>query len=440
LRKDARRARSCPARFRHFAGNPAAEGRAMPLLLLLGLLLAAPATAQTGDELFDPSVLNDVRLTMKADDWQTLKDHYLEDTYYRADFQWRGTTVPIVGVRSRGTGSRNPHKPGLKIAFDQYLDQKPFGLKSIVMANAIQDPAMLKQRLGLLMYARMGLPSPRVVHARLFVNDEYIGLYELIEPIDKPFLARVYGTDAAGKVENGGYLYEYHWKADYAWDYLGSDLGIYAELFEPKTHESDPPAILYQPFAQLFRDLNDAPDSLFERTLADTIDLPQFVRFLAVENFIAEHDGFLGYWSANNFYVYRFQGQRLMQFLPWDKDEAFWERRLDIFHNTDTNVLASRVLAIPSYRRLYLETLAGCAAAAMAPAAEGSTVGWLEAQTVFATAQIRQAGYNDREKRFSNERFDDELDKVLRFARERGPYVLDEVSRELARMAAQGLR
>lgn len=412
----------------------------MTLLILAALLLAAPAAAQTGDELFDASVLNDVRLTMKADDWQTLKDHYLEDTYYRADFHWRGTTVPIVGVRSRGTGSRNPHKPGLKVGFDQYLDQKPFGLKSIVLANGIQDPAMLKQRLGLLMYARMGLPAPRVVHVRLYVNDEYIGLYQLIEPIDKVFLARVYGTDANGKVENGGYLYEYRWKSDYAWDYLGPDLPLYAELFEPKTRETDPPATLYQPFAQFFRDLNEVPDALFEATIGGTIDLPEFVRFLAVENFIAEYDGFLGYWSANNFYVYRFQGRTLMQFLPWDKDEAFWERTWDIFHNADANVLARRVLALPVYRRLYLDTLAACAAAAMEPSAEGSKVGWLEAQTAFATAQIHQAGYDDREKRFSNERFDDELQKVLRFARERGPIVLNEVIRELAKLGEQGLR
>jgi spore coat protein CotH len=412
----------------------------MTLRILLCLLLAGPAAAQTAADLFDPSLLNDVRLTMKADDWQTLKDHYLEDTYYRADFHWRGTTTPIVGVRSRGSGSRNPHKPGLKIGFDQYLDQRPFGLKSIVLANGIQDPAMLKQRLGLLMYARIGLPSPRVVHVRLFVNDDYIGLYQLIEPIDKVFLARVYGSDANGKVENAGYLYEYHWKADYAWDYLGPDLQSYAELFEPKSHETDPPALLYQPFVQFFRDLNDVPDSLFEPTLAGTIDLPEFVRFLAVENFIAEYDGFLGYWSANNFYVYRFQGRTLMQFLPWDKDEAFWERTWDIFHNTDGNVLARRVLAMPSYRKLYLDTLSACAAAAMAPAAEGSTVGWLEAEAAFESAQIRQAGYDDREKRFSSERFDDELAKVMRFARERGPFVLGEVNRELARMGPQWLR
>jgi len=65
-----------------------------------------------------------------------------------------------------------------------------------------------------------------------------------MEPIDKNFLARVYGKDADGKSLNGGYLYEYIWKDAYEWDYLGSPMQIYLELFEPKTHEDEAPSVL----------------------------------------------------------------------------------------------------------------------------------------------------------------------------------------------------
>jgi hypothetical protein len=344
--------------------------------------------------------------------------------------------VPIVGVRSRGSGRRHPGKPGLKIAFDRYLDQKPFGLKSLVLANAIQDPAMLKQRLGLLMFARMDMPAPRVVHARLFVNDEYVGLYEIIEPIEKAFLARVFGKDADGKVENGGYLYEYQWKDAYAFDYLGRDYRIYSELFEAKSHEEDAPALLYGPLEELFRTFNEVSQDQFEGEVNPLLDLRTFVQHLAVENFIAEHDGFLGAWGPNNFYLYRFQGRRLSQLLPWDKDEAFWDRYYDIFQGVDDNVLARRTLAVPSFYRLYLETLLACAARAMEQVSPDSTVGWLEAEVLNAIAQIHAAGSADTNKRFSNDRFDDELEKVLRFARERGPYVSREAARALARMGS----
>ena len=182
----------------------------MTLLASTSVLLATPVSAQTSDELFDSSVLHDIQLTMKQSDWETLQDTYLDDTYYPADMKWREVVVPQVGLRSRGSGSRNPRKPGLKVDFGRYLDQTAFGMKSLVLANAIQDPSMLAQRIGLGMFARMGMPAPRVVHARVFVNRDYIGLYQLIEPIDKTFLARMFDQDANGKTENGGYLYEYH--------------------------------------------------------------------------------------------------------------------------------------------------------------------------------------------------------------------------------------
>jgi spore coat protein CotH len=403
------------------------------------VLLDTPVSAQTSDDLFDPSVLHDIQLTMKQSDWDTLQETYLDDTYYRADMKWREVVVPQVGLRSRGSGSRNPRKPGLKVDFGRYLDQTAFGMKSLVLANAIQDPSMLAQRIGLGMFARMGMPAPRVVHARVFVNRDYIGLYQLIEPIDKTFLARVFGQDANGKTENGGYLYEYHWKDAYPWDYLGSDLRLYAEHFEAKTHESDPPAVLYGPLEDLFRTLNDVRDSQFEREVGEWLDLRQFVRHLAVENFLAEHDGFLGYWGPNNFYLYRFQGRKLSQLLPWDKDQVFWARDYDIFQGVNDNVLAKRALEVPALHRTYLETLLECAELAMQPDSPDSSTGWFEAEIQRTISQIHAAGSEDENKRFDNERFDVELGKVLQFARDRGPIVAHEAKYALKQMGSVAL-
>jgi hypothetical protein len=319
-------------------------------------------------------------------------------------------------------------------------------LKSIVLANAIQDPSMLAQRIGLGMFAHMGMPAPRVVHARVFVNGNYIGLYELIEPVDKTFLARAFDQDEKGKTENGGYLYEYHWKSDYPWDYLGPDLKVYAELFEPKTHESEAPVPLYGPLETLFKRLNQVSDSQFERQVGELLDLRQFVRHIAVENFIAEHDGFLGNWGPNNFYLYRFQGRTVSQLLPWDKDLALWAKDYDILQGVNDNVLARRVLSIPAYFRLYLETLIECADASMRPQSEESSIGWLEAEILRINAQIRAAAHADVNTRFDSDRFDEEMGKVLTFARERGPFVahearyaLDHMDLELVKMSWLGV-
>jgi len=433
-RGDDRRSITPASRWKQGAAMASLRLASFTTLLVSSLLLATPAATPTSDDLFDPGVLHDLELTMKQGDWETLQAYYLSDTYYPADMKWREVVIPQVGVRSRGSGSRNPKKPGLKVDFGQYLDQTAFGLKSIVLANAIQDPSMVAQRLGLGMFAKMGMPASRVVHARVFVNREYIGLYELIEPVDKTFLARAFGTDSNGKTENGGYLYEYHWKSDYPWDYLGPNLNVYAELFEPKTHESDAPVPLYGLLETLFKRLNESSDNQFEREVGQLLDLEQFVRHIAVENFIAEHDGFLGYWGPNNFYLYRFQGRTLSQLLPWDKDHALWAKDYDILQGVNDNILARRVLSLPKYFRLYLQTLIDCADASMRPESEDSKVGWLEAQMQRIHAQIKDAAHADRNTRFDNERFDEEIGKVFQFTRERGPFVAHEARYALEHM------
>ena len=61
----------------------------------------------------------------------------------------------------------------------------------------------------------------------------------------------------------------------------------------------------------------------------------------------------------------------------------------------------------------------------------------LEAELLRERAQITQAAYADQVKRFPNDRFDDELDKLLVYARLRGPYLVQEAQKELDRMAGR---
>lgn len=384
------------------------------------------------EALFDPSVLHDLRLTMKPEDWETLKARCMWDTYYPADFQWRDMIVARVGVRSRGAGSRNPYKPGLKIDFNELVaDQKFLKQKALILANAVQDPGMLNRRLAMLVFARMGLPAPRVVHARLFVNDAYVGLYELVEEIEKPMLGRVFGRDSNGKKRDGGYLFEYRWDENFNWTYLGSELGPYASLFDPKTRDEDAPSLMYGPIEDMFRAINEARDRDFEAAAGAYLDLRQFVRHLAVERFIAEIDGFLGKWGPNNFYIYRFEGGTQSVIIPWDKDSAFYELYDDIFAELERTVLGRRTMAVPALRRLYLDTLLECGARVSEPDQPESPVSWIEAELLRERAQILEAARADPSKPWSNERIDEAHAEILDFVRRRNGYVAAQVHRAL---------
>jgi hypothetical protein len=127
-------------------------------------------------------------------------------------------------------------------------------------------------------------------------------------------------------------------------------------------------------------------------------------------------------------------GQTTLVWFPWDKDLAFWGPAYDIFQNVERNVLAKRALAVPALYRLYLETQVACAKSAMEPVSEEDGTGWLAAEALKEIGQFHAAGLADTQKSFSNERMDDEQEKVLRFARERGPYVLREAQKSLDRL------
>ena len=141
-------------------------------------------------------------LELHSADWAKLKENFQTNTYYPADMVWNGQTVRNVGIRSRGRGSRNANKPGLKIDFDRYsANQKFLGLKSLVLDNLTQDPSGIHETVSMAFYARLGIPTPRETHVRLYVRGEYIGLYALVESVDKDFLARMLRRDRRGHAE-----------------------------------------------------------------------------------------------------------------------------------------------------------------------------------------------------------------------------------------------
>ena len=416
--------------------------RALLVAFALGLL-PAPAGAQEMSEFFDDGVVHEVRIIINSNDWAALKENFRENIYYPCAFEWRGQTIRNVGIRSRGLGSRSGTKPGLRVDFDRYAPDQTFvGLKSFVLDNLVQDRSMLKERLTMALFRRLGLPVPREAHARLFVNGEYAGLYAIVESIDKGFLARSFGQDSEGRVENDGYLYEYDYTRDYRFEYLGSNLDEY-KMFDPKTHENNADAQIWGPVEDMIQTINEAPDATFASDAARYLDLGLFAKHIALEAFVAEDDGILGYAGVNNFYIYRFENSDRFQFLAWDKDNTFVAADFPIMRNVNDNVLSRRTLAIGEYRNRYLDTLLEAAASVDEPDSEapefdenGDRVprpGWLEREVLRQYQQIRSLALEDQLKPYSNDEFEEATQRLLEFARTRARFVREEVDRERGR-------
>ena len=228
---------------------------------------------------------------------------------------------------------------------------------------------------------------------------------------------------------------------EFRFEYPGSNLDDY-KIFDPKTHEKDADSQLWGPIEDMVQAINETPEAIFDREVSNYLDLGKVASHLALENFVAEDDGILGYAGMNNFYLYRFEDSRRSQFLAWDKDNTFHAVDFDIMSRVGDNVLARRTLAIPGYRTTYLNTLLDAAASAMEPDPEAATTdedgnemsrpGWLEREVRRQYDQIRSLTRTDTFKPFSNDEFEASIEGLLTFARERAAFVKDRVARAAA--------
>jgi spore coat protein CotH len=381
---------------------------------------ATPAGAQGVDEFFDSGTLQELRLTINSRDLRQLREQYGNDTYYTADLQWRNIRVRNAGVRSRGGASRNGVKLGLRVDFDRYVGgQKFLGLKSFVLKNLWQDGSMMHERLAMAFFARMGQPASRESFCRLYINNEFQGLYSIVESVDNAYLSRTLG-------ENNGYLYSYQLQSPFRGEYLGDDLAPYKARFEPQNHEKEGDSKLYVPIHDWLREVNEPDDAIWRERVEEYVDLSQFVTQVAIESFLAENDGLLGELGMNNFFLYRPADTKRHRFIVWDKDNTFLVPDYSIFQRTEENVLFKRAFAFSDLRELYFQVLEAAARSA-------DEDGWLEAEVVRAADQVAASVEEDTRKPFSTEAFYESVEVMRQFARQRSKLVLEQIAAARAR-------
>lgn len=383
---------------------------------------AGRATAQTADDFFNPDTLQRIELWLNSSDWSKLKAAFQENTYFPADVTWNGQTVRNVGIRSRGLGSRSGTKPGLRVDFDRYsADQTFLGLKSFVLDNLTQDASGVKETVAMRFFARLGIPAPRETHTRLYVNGSYAGLYALVESVDKTMVGRVFGS-IGDNVQNDGYLFEYNYVLGSPWrfDYPGADLESYQARFDIKTHESKSAATIWGPIEELVRLVNTVSSDSYQQTVGALLDLTAFVRYIAVQNFVAQNDGFNGYDGMNNFYFYRLEDTSTHVFIAWDEDNAFLSPDFQITTRLDDNLLTRTVLQFPAFSAQYFSVLQEAATAANE---------WLAAEIDRQLAMIADALQADPVKPYTNADHAAARDAMLAFTPARVTYVRCEVAK-----------
>jgi hypothetical protein len=229
-----------------------------------------------------------------------------------------GKTIEKVGLRYKGNStyvraSRNL-KRSLKVDIDRHDDAARFhGLKSLTLSNGVMDPSRSREALAYSIYRAAGVPAPRTAFAEVTLtvagkyDKEHVGLYTLIEGVDKNFLKLNFKNNAGlvMKPERIPGLV-----------YLGEDWARYKDAYFPKREATKDEIKRVIDFSKL---VAATPDAQFNEEIASYLDVDAFLKFMAVTAIVANCDSFHG---GHNYCLYLHPETNKFHFIPWDLDLA----------------------------------------------------------------------------------------------------------------------
>ena len=248
----------------------------------------------------------------------------IEYAYVHADFECQGQSFKDVGVRYKGGGtfldSRGSLKRPMKVSLNQYVKgQKLAGVSTLNLANCVTDPTYMNEGLAHRLYRDAGVPAPRTAYARVHVtvpgqhDRQYLGLYSVVENVDKNFAQEALGTTK-------GAIFKPVTPNLFA--YLGNDWKHYNQTYDPK---GDPSEKQLRRVIDLCRLVTYADDAEFAAKLGEFIDLDALSRYMAVMVYLSDFDGILG--PGQNFYMHLHPETNKFAFIPWDQDRSFGQFR-----------------------------------------------------------------------------------------------------------------
>ncbi len=153
-------------------------------------------------ELYDPLGIHEVKVVVPAATWKVIldnaKDTELVRQWHLANVIIDGTTYENVGIKNFGDGSQqgNPGKPNVRIKFNQFVDKAkgPEKMRNIRLKASGSDRSFVREPLFYAMSRAIGLAAPRTSYARVRINDEVYGLYQVLEQADKRLFNHNFGN------------------------------------------------------------------------------------------------------------------------------------------------------------------------------------------------------------------------------------------------------
>jgi hypothetical protein len=314
---------------------------------------AAVKNIPTTVPLYDLGTLRTLFLQFEENNWEEqLMAFKPTDIEVPATLTVDGKIYKDVGVKFRGSSSFFMVPEGLKHSFnistDAFTkDQMLLGFDGLNLLSGHQDASYLRSVLYL-QIARDYIPAARANYVRVVINGESWGIYPSVEQINKPFLREWFKTDQGTRWKVPGVL-----NGNAGLAYWGDDPASYKGAYEIKGKD-DPKA--WEALVNLTKVLNTTPTAQLEAALAPILDIDGALRFLALDNALANQDG---YWvRASDYNIYLDPGGKF-HIIPHDTNETLGVGGGPpdplVGLNDSSKPLRSKLLAVPALRAKYLQ-------------------------------------------------------------------------------------
>jgi spore coat protein H len=273
------------------------------------------------DPVFSQDEIAVVKILIDADslEMMLLDENLFSDHEYPATFIFQNAflvdTLENVGFRLRGNTSRLAAKKSFKVSINSLGPRQWQGLEKINLNGNHNDVSLMRAKICSDMYREMGLPAARLSYTKLYINEEYKGIYLNTEHIDEEFVSKYFDQQGDGN------LYKCLYPADL--NYLGTNPTTYQqEVFGRRPYELKTNLWQdnYSDLAQFITALHNADESGDECEIQEHFDLYSFVKYLALEMLQGHWDAYV--YNKNNYYLYHNETTGQICWIPYDMDNT----------------------------------------------------------------------------------------------------------------------
>lgn len=252
---------------------------------------------------------------------------YVSVTIREGDTVYTNAVAHLKG--SIGSYRKLEEKPGWTIRLkDTSASLRFHGLRKFHLNNCVQDPTYLSEWVCTDLFRAANVPANRVAHALVQLNGRKVGLYALLETMDRDFLGRYFNNTE-------GNLYG---QSSFA------DITVPLERMEGKGENTRADLTALATAAR-----ENDPVKLRGR-LDPVLDLDRFLSYMAMEVMLCHWDGYT--FAAHNYRVYGDPDSGKMVFLPHDLDQMLVDPSVPI-HPAARGIVARDILNVPEARAAY---------------------------------------------------------------------------------------